>query len=114
MKFTGKSPHICNRSVSRKFNLNHYIRDFLASLNPSLSASGHRVTLCCDDKIEIFIEPGALAQVLTNLVDNALLHGLGLHRVYNLVTQSLNGAIICESQLGEGSSFILLLPESRG
>ncbi|MDX2097030.1 MAG: ATP-binding protein [Leptolyngbyaceae cyanobacterium bins.59] len=36
--------------------------------------------------------------------------GLGLHIVYNLVTQKLNGTIVCESQLGEGVKFTLSLP----
>ncbi|MCB0210085.1 MAG: hybrid sensor histidine kinase/response regulator [Anaerolineae bacterium] len=36
--------------------------------------------------------------------------GLGLHIVYNLVTQKLQGHIRCESTLGEGTHFILDLP----
>ncbi|EPJ50994.1 MAG: hypothetical protein OFPI_18660 [Osedax symbiont Rs2] len=36
--------------------------------------------------------------------------GLGLHIVYNLVTQKFNGRIRCESQLGQGTAFILTLP----
>jgi signal transduction histidine kinase/purine-cytosine permease-like protein len=36
--------------------------------------------------------------------------GLGLHIVYNLVTQKLNGTIYCESQLQPGAKFIMKLP----
>ena len=36
--------------------------------------------------------------------------GLGLHIVYNLVTQKLKGTIRCESQVGLGTKFILELP----
>jgi predicted ATPase/signal transduction histidine kinase/tRNA A-37 threonylcarbamoyl transferase component Bud32 len=36
--------------------------------------------------------------------------GLGLHIVYNLVTQKLNGTIECESQVGVGTKFIIKLP----
>lgn len=36
--------------------------------------------------------------------------GLGLHIVYNLVTQRLNGAISCESEPGYGTSFKITLP----
>jgi len=36
--------------------------------------------------------------------------GLGLHLVYNLVTQALNGNIDVESQLGEGAEFIIEFP----
>ncbi len=36
--------------------------------------------------------------------------GLGLHIIYNLVTQKLSGTIYCESQLGQGTKFIIKLP----
>lgn len=36
--------------------------------------------------------------------------GLGLHIVYNLVTQKLKGTIDCQSKLGLGTKFILDLP----
>ncbi|CAN1211144.1 ATP-binding protein [Tumidithrix helvetica PCC 7403] len=36
--------------------------------------------------------------------------GLGLHIIYNLVTQNLKGTIVCESAMGVGTKFILTLP----
>jgi len=39
--------------------------------------------------------------------------GLGLHIVYNLVTQRLKGTIHCESQLGVGTKFIIKFPTSE-
>ncbi len=36
--------------------------------------------------------------------------GLGLHIIYNLVTQKLNGTIQCESKQNDGTKFILNLP----
>lgn len=36
--------------------------------------------------------------------------GLGLHIVYNLVTQKLLGTITCESKPGKGTTFVLLFP----
>ncbi|GBO55950.1 high-affnity carbon uptake protein Hat/HatR [Pseudanabaena sp. lw0831] len=36
--------------------------------------------------------------------------GLGLHIVYNLVTQKLQGSITCESQVGVGTKFIMQIP----
>ncbi len=36
--------------------------------------------------------------------------GLGLHIVYNLVTQNLHGTIQCESQVGVGTTFLITLP----
>jgi signal transduction histidine kinase len=36
--------------------------------------------------------------------------GLGLHIVYNLVTQKMGGTIQCESQVDVGTQFILKIP----
>ena len=35
--------------------------------------------------------------------------GLGLHIVYNLVKQKLEGSIRCESKVGEGTTFTIVL-----
>jgi signal transduction histidine kinase/purine-cytosine permease-like protein len=40
--------------------------------------------------------------------------GLGLHIVYNLVTQKLGGTIHCQSQPGAGINFVIELPEVQG
>jgi len=36
--------------------------------------------------------------------------GLGLHIVYNIVTQKLGGTIVCESWPGKGTTFVLEMP----
>ncbi len=36
--------------------------------------------------------------------------GLGLHIIYNLVTQKLQGSITCESQVGAGTKFMIQIP----
>lgn len=38
--------------------------------------------------------------------------GLGLHIIYNLVTQKLNGTIRCESEVGVGTRFTIEIPVS--
>ncbi len=40
--------------------------------------------------------------------------GLGLHLVYNIVTQKLGGEIKCFSEPGKGSEFIITLPDIYG
>jgi PAS domain S-box-containing protein len=40
--------------------------------------------------------------------------GLGMHIVYNLVTQKLNGEIRCESILGQGTVFTIVFPSGNG
>jgi signal transduction histidine kinase len=36
--------------------------------------------------------------------------GLGLHIIYNLVTQKLGGTISCESKVGQGTRFVIKIP----
>jgi C4-dicarboxylate-specific signal transduction histidine kinase len=149
----------------RLFMLGPYIEEVLHSLAPRLRNEPHEVVVDCDPTLMMDSYPGALSQVLTNLLLNALIHafpgarpglisiraqvvgdqielvftdngqgvspahidrlfdpffttsrakggsGLGLHIVYNLVTQTLGGTIRVRSTPGEGTSFTLLLPQ---
>jgi signal transduction histidine kinase len=156
-----------DRSVDTKrtFAIKEYIQEVLISLQPNLKKTKHHVTIHGTDGIEIFSDPGALSQIVTNLIMNSLIHayeastegnisititqnstnklllyytddgkgmppeivdqifnpffttnrggggtGLGMHIVYNLVTQSLGGTIECESILGEGTTFRIQIP----
>jgi signal transduction histidine kinase len=148
----------------RHFGLKHYISEVLHSLDNTLIQTNHKVVLNCDEQLQAYSQPGAIAQILNNLIDNALLYGLsetengvieinvssieqgieltfedngkgiaqdvlglifdpffttskdegraglGLQLVYSLVTQKLNGSITCESELGEGTKFVIVLP----
>lgn len=58
----------------RVFRLKAYINEVLSNLSPMLRRSEHRMTVNCDDMIEVDTYPGALAQIITNFVMNALLH----------------------------------------
>ena len=40
--------------------------------------------------------------------------GLGMHMVYNLVTQTLKGDIDCHSEPGVGTRFVILIPKTEG
>lgn len=55
-------------------NVKEYIGQILLSLNPKLRKTDHNVELTCDASIQITTYPGALSQILTNLIDNALIH----------------------------------------
>jgi signal transduction histidine kinase len=150
----------------RSFMLKTYLDDIIVSLRPKLKKELHQVTLNCREDIEINSYPGALAQIITNLIINSLLHayeegeegniridvsteesevileysddgkgippeniekvfdpffttkrgeggtGLGLHIIYNTVTEILKGSISCESTLGQGTRFSIKLPIS--
>lgn len=148
----------------RTFNFAGYLQEILHSLEPTLKHSKHQIVLEGDEQLSLVSYPGALSQVITNLVLNSIKHGfpeqqagnltfrwrqqaeqfvlhysddgcgieahhlhrifepffttargrggtgLGLHIVYNLVTQQLGGRVACESELGVGTTFKLELP----
>ncbi len=58
----------------RKFHLNSYLQEIVTSLMPSLRKTAHQVKLDCPDDISMNSFPGALSQVITNLIMNALVH----------------------------------------
>ncbi|MDY7003002.1 MAG: ATP-binding sensor histidine kinase [Cyanobacteriota bacterium] len=149
----------------RHFKLKKYLKEIALSLAPQFTTS-HTLTVEGDETIKINSYPGALAQVVTNLVTNSLTHGypagetgklllevcqerdkikieysddgcgieeenlgkifepffttarskggtgLGLHIVYNLVTQKLQGTIEVDSQIGLGTRFVITIPLS--
>jgi len=148
----------------RQFVLRQYIDEILTSLAPTLARTTHAVTVECPENLTLDSYPGALAQILTNLVNNSLMHafpdgreggirisvaqeadgivlhyaddgigmepdnlrriydpffttrrgsggsGLGMHIVYNLVTQLLGGTIQATSQPGQGAQFEIRFP----
>jgi signal transduction histidine kinase len=59
------------------------------------------------------IPPENLGKIFEPFFTTRRIHGgtgLGLHIVYNLITQKLKGTIRCESELNKGTTFILELP----
>lgn len=61
--------------VRRHINLKQYVEEILVSLKPALRRTAHTIHCDCPDDIEIDSYPGALAQIINNLVHNSLLHG---------------------------------------
>jgi len=148
----------------RTFIVRDYLEEILIQLKPKLRNSKHSIEIKGDTKMALDSYPGALSQVVTNLLMNSLIHayepgesgqivfdwqqdgeqlsfeysddgkgippenlskifepffttkrgqggsGLGLHIVYNLVTQKLLGEIECKSEVGVGTKFIIKLP----
>ena len=58
----------------RRFALAAYIEEVLTSLHPTLRKTRIAVDLACPPRLELDSFPGALSQVLTNLVINAVTH----------------------------------------
>ncbi|MEJ8570137.1 HAMP domain-containing sensor histidine kinase [Microbaculum marinum] len=61
----------------RRFQMHRWLEELMTSLGPALRKSRHEVTIECRDGLEVDTYPGALSQVLTNLVMNALTHAYG-------------------------------------
>jgi len=58
----------------RRFDLLAYLEEIVTSLGPTLRKTPHRIAIACSSGIRLDSFPGALSQVVTNLVMNALLH----------------------------------------
>lgn len=62
-------------SKRREFSLAEHTAEILLTINPTLRQHKCRIETLIDDAIVLDSFPGALGQVLINLVNNALIHG---------------------------------------
>ena len=151
----------------RDINLKAYLYEVVTSLRPELKRTNLTVEIIGEGDVVLQSYPGALSQIITNLILNSIAHayapnetgrltitierqqdkvylyysddgkgipvanharifepffttrrgqggsGLGLHIVYNLVTQKLGGTIRFQSQEGVGTIFTIVLPISQ-
>ena len=58
----------------RSFAVREYLDEILLSLNPHLRKTNQAVLVECDPQLKVSGYPGALAQIITNLIMNSLLH----------------------------------------
>ncbi len=58
----------------RNFDLNDYLEQLITSLRPEARKLGHNILLTCPEAIAMSSYPGALAQVISNLIANAMVH----------------------------------------
>jgi signal transduction histidine kinase len=149
----------------QNFELIGLVKEVITSLKPKYQARPIEVRLVAESEISIYSFSGAYAQIITNLMVNALKYafvdqeagfielsiiakdgfihltvadngkgmpesvrervfepffttdkmqgtGLGLHIIYNLVRQHLQGSIDCISKPGEGTRFVVKIPRS--
>jgi PAS domain S-box-containing protein len=163
---------------ARTLILKPYLQEVITNLTPTIRKTPHHITLMGSDDIMLHSYPGAIAQIITNLIINSLNHaypagrssgcsggrseeqpgnlrialhqqpdeviiqysddgcgispehqlqifepffttarelggsGLGLHLVYNIVTQNLKGTINFVSVPGSGTTFTITLPRN--
>ncbi len=148
----------------RRYNFKQYLDEILLSLKPVYGRTSHSIHVDCPGDLFMHGDPGSIMQIISNLIENALLHGferkehgeirirvetnddssslvlsdngrgmtpeerdkvfepfyttkrghggtgLGMHIVYNLVVQTLGGAIFCDSVPGQGTVFTITIP----
>jgi two-component sensor histidine kinase len=59
----------------RSFNLRKYLDEVLLSLQPKLKGKPVKIEIDCAQNIELASFPGAVSQIVTNMVVNSLVHG---------------------------------------
>ncbi|NMP30984.1 HAMP domain-containing histidine kinase [Thalassotalea sp. M1531] len=65
----------------RQLNVAKYVDEVIQSLHPKLKKTTHSVKVNCPDNIEMYVHAGAIAQIVTNLIINSIIHGFeGRHR----------------------------------
>lgn len=58
----------------RRFPLQQFLREVQTSLQPSIRRTPHTLQIDCPEEVELDSYPGALFQIVSNLVNNALTH----------------------------------------
>ncbi|MDY6974625.1 MAG: HAMP domain-containing sensor histidine kinase [Pseudomonadota bacterium] len=61
--------------TEREFVLGEYINEIIQSLQPSFKHTDHQINLTCPDNLVVTCAPGAIAQIVTNMVVNSITHG---------------------------------------
>jgi signal transduction histidine kinase len=59
----------------RVFEMKNYLEQILLSLRPQFKRTPHQVQMHCPDDLTLDSYPGAIMQIMTNLVMNSLIHG---------------------------------------
>ena len=70
--------HVAVDQISDKVRLvdiPNYIDEIIQSLHPKLKQTSHCVRVHCKKGLEIYTHPGAIAQIIINLIINSIIHG---------------------------------------
>ena len=101
----------------RAFFLKEYLNEIITSLRPEFKSAPHQIEINCPSEIKLFSYPGALSQIITNLIINSMRHGFqqcvdGLITIEvtlmttttdsSLVNESVNRLVLHYSDNGKG------------
>ncbi|WP_300417847.1 HAMP domain-containing sensor histidine kinase [uncultured Pseudoalteromonas sp.] len=59
----------------RTINFKEYLGEVIRSLHPKLKKTSHHINLDCPEVLTLNLPAGAISQIFTNLIMNALIHG---------------------------------------
>jgi PAS domain S-box-containing protein len=91
--------------AERAFNLIDYAREVIDSLSPQLDRKNDAVEISGNEEIEHLSFPGAIAQILTNLAMNSIIHGFAAQEA---------GSITIEVRRDGGSAVLLYRDDGCG
>ena len=151
----------------REINLFEYINEIIFSVSNIMKQTNIKIENGCEKNINIITYPGAISQIITNLIINSINHGfekkeegnitilasvknkhieliykddgkgieennlpkifepffttnrkkggtgLGLNIIYNIILNTLNGSINCESKKNNGVTFNIIIKEEN-
>ena len=78
----------------RRFDLRTTVEEVVSALSPQLRHTGHQVRIEIGENIELDSFPGPLEQIVTNLVENALIHAFEGDGVIRIVAADGGGPAI--------------------
>jgi signal transduction histidine kinase len=90
----------------RIFNVKEYFEDILVSLKPKYKKTSHRVELTCPDDLEMDSYPGVYSQIISNMLLNALVHGLEGHEKGNILLDVLPAGDYCTIRFSDDGNGI--------
>ncbi|PKI17949.1 GAF domain-containing sensor histidine kinase [Colwellia sp. 12G3] len=91
--------------ASREINMKEYIDEILLSLRPILKKLPHEVIVQCPDNLVVKTIPGAISQVLTNMINNSIIHGLNNNDkgcIQITIVKENDCFVICYQDNGKG------------
>ncbi len=92
-------------SERRNFNVKEYIQEVVLSISPQFKQQLCKVSITGDDAVKLYSYPGALAQVITNLSNNSILHAYLPNEIGNIsidIQQECDRVIIKYRDDGSG------------
>ncbi|MCL2830907.1 MAG: HAMP domain-containing histidine kinase [Betaproteobacteria bacterium] len=85
--------------------LEPYLKDIIISLTPKLRKIRAQTNILCPETLKINTMPGALSQILTNLITNSVLHGFSEGKSGNItitVKTKRNSTVLIYTDNGKG------------